>query len=132
MGVSNDEPSKVMMVGIELAKEIQEIKRALRPKPDMDMDKDKDKKGKGRLMKKGDAVAEVAAGEETPNTDAPSGAPAAKAPRQGGRWMVLRSTPPHPLGESSMPPDVYPAECREQDWRWKSVAMAGPERMPEE
>ena len=36
------------MVGTELAKEIQEIKRAWGPKPDKDKDKDKDKEGKGR------------------------------------------------------------------------------------
>ena len=65
--MSKDELSKLMMVGTELAKEIQEIKRAWRPKPD----KDKDKKGKGWWKKKGDAVAEVAAEEDTRTTDTP-------------------------------------------------------------
>ena len=40
--VSNDEVSKLMMVGTILAKEIQEIKRAWGPKPDKDKDKDKE------------------------------------------------------------------------------------------
>ena len=69
--VSNHELSKLMMVGTELAKKIQEIKRAWEPKPDKDKDKDKDKRGKGRRKKKGDAVNEVAADEDTPTTDAP-------------------------------------------------------------
>ena len=65
------EVSKV--VGTELAQEIQEIKRAWRPKPDKDKnkDKDKDKKGKGRWTKERDAVNRVAAGEDTQTTDAP-------------------------------------------------------------
>ena len=49
--VSKDKVSKLMMVGTEFAKEIQEIKRAWRPKPDKDKDKDKDKKGEGRWRK---------------------------------------------------------------------------------
>ena len=65
--VSKDELSKLMMVGTELPKEIQEIKRAWGPKPD----KDKDKKVKGRGRKKEDAVNEVAAEEDTPTTDEP-------------------------------------------------------------
>ena len=40
--VSKDELSKLMIVGTELAKEIQEIKKAWGPKPNKDKDKDKD------------------------------------------------------------------------------------------
>ena len=54
--VSKDELSKLMMVGKELAKEIQEIKRAWAPEQEKDKDRDKDKKGKGRWRKKGDGV----------------------------------------------------------------------------
>ena len=46
--MSKDELSKLMIIGPELAKEIQEINRAWGTKPDKDEDKDKDKKGKGR------------------------------------------------------------------------------------
>ena len=66
-----DELSKLMMVGTELAKEIQEIKRACGPRPDKDKDKDEDKKGKGRRRKQGDAVKDFSAEEDTPITDAP-------------------------------------------------------------
>ena len=68
--VTKDELSKLMSVGTESAKEIQEIKRSLVPKPD-DKNKDKDKKGKKGGKKKG--VNEVDAGETTPATtrDAP-------------------------------------------------------------
>ena len=51
--VSKDELSKLMMVGAELAKEIQEIKRAWKPEPDKDKDKDKHLKGKDPWRKKG-------------------------------------------------------------------------------
>ena len=71
MEVSKDELSKLMMVRTELAKGIEEIKRAWGPKPDKDKDKDKNKKGKSRWRKKGGAVNEVAAEEDTPTTDAP-------------------------------------------------------------
>ena len=71
MEVSKEEVSKLMMVGTELAKEIQEIKRAWGPKPDKDKDKDKDKRGKGWWRKKGDAVNDLAAEEDGPTTDAP-------------------------------------------------------------
>ena len=78
--VSKDELSKLMSVGTELAKEIQEIKRSRLPKSDdknkenkeNDKNKDKDKKGKKRGKKKG--VNEVDAEESTPTTtttDAP-------------------------------------------------------------
>ena len=77
--VSKDELSKLMSVGTELAKEIQEIKRSLLPKSDdknkenkeNDKNKDKDKKGKKGEKKKG--VNEVDVEESTPTTttDAP-------------------------------------------------------------
>ena len=77
--VTKDEPSKLMSVGTELAKEIQEIKRSWLPKSDdknkenkeNDKNKDKDKKGKKGGKKKG--VNEVDAEESTPTTttDAP-------------------------------------------------------------
>ena len=77
--VDKDELSKLMSVGTELAKEIQEIKRNWVPRSDNknkenkenDNDKDKDKKGRKRGKKKG--VNEVDAEESTPatTTDAP-------------------------------------------------------------
>ena len=68
--VTKDELSKLMSVGTELAKEIQEIKRSWVPKSD-DKNKDKDKKGKKGGKKKN--VNEVDAEESTPTTtsDAP-------------------------------------------------------------
>ena len=68
--VTKDELSKLMSVGTELAKEIQEIKRSWVPKSD-DKNKDKDKKGKKGGKKK--SVNEVDAKESTPATtgDAP-------------------------------------------------------------
>ena len=77
--VTKDELSKLMTVGTELAKEIQDIKRNWVPKSDdkskenkeNDKKKDKDKKGKKWGKKKG--VNEVDAEESTPTTttDAP-------------------------------------------------------------
>ena len=77
--VDKDELSKLMSVGTELAKEIQEIKRSWVPKSDdknkenkeNKENKDKDKKGKKGGKKKG--VNEVDAEERTPatTTDAP-------------------------------------------------------------
>ena len=77
--VTKDELSKLMSVGTELAKEIQEIKRSWLPKSDnknkenkeKDRNKDKDKKGKKGGKKK--SVNEVDAEESTPatTTDAP-------------------------------------------------------------
>ena len=78
--VSKDELCKLMLVGNELAKEIQEIKRSWLPKSDdknkenkeNDKNKDKDKKGKKGGKKKG--VNEFDAEESTPTTattDAP-------------------------------------------------------------
>ena len=70
--VTKDELSKLMSVGTELAKEIQEIKRSWVPKSDdknkenKEKDKDKDKKGKKGGKKKG--VNEVDAEESTPTT----------------------------------------------------------------
>ena len=63
--VIKDELSKLMSVGTELAKEIQEIKRSWVPKSH-DNNKDKDKKGKKGGKKKG--VNEVDAEESTPTT----------------------------------------------------------------
>ena len=77
--VDKDELSKLMSVGTELAKEIQEIKRNWVPRWDKknkknkenDKNKDKDEKGRKRGKKKG--VNEVDAEESTPTTttDAP-------------------------------------------------------------
>ena len=78
--VSKDELSKLMSVGTELAKEIQEIKRNWVPRSDNknkekkenDNDKDKDKKGRRRGKK--ESVNEVDAEDSTPTTtttDAP-------------------------------------------------------------
>ena len=75
--VDKDELSKLMSVGTELVKEIQEIKRNWVPRQDnknkekKKNDKDKDKKPRNRGKKKG--VNEVDAEENTPTstTDAP-------------------------------------------------------------
>ena len=77
--VDKDELSKLMSVGTELAKEIQEIKRNWVPRSDdknkennqNDQNKDKDKKPRNRGRNKG--VNEVDAKENTPTstTDAP-------------------------------------------------------------
>ena len=73
--VTKDELSKLMSVGTELAREIQEIKKSWVPKSDdknkENKEKDKDKKGKKGGKKKG--VNEVDAEESTPTTttDAP-------------------------------------------------------------
>ena len=74
-----DELSKLMSMGTELAKEIQEIKRNWVPRSDnknkenkeIDQNKDKDKKPRNRGKKKG--VNEVDAEENTPTstTDVP-------------------------------------------------------------
>ena len=79
MEVNKDELSKLMSVGTELGKEIQENKRNWVPRSDdknkknkeNDKNKDKDKKGKKGGKKKG--VNEVDAEESTPTTttDAP-------------------------------------------------------------
>ena len=63
--VTKEELSKLMSVGTELAKEIQEIKRSWAPKSD-DKNKDKDKKSKKGGKKK--SVNEVDAEESTPAT----------------------------------------------------------------
>ena len=73
--VTKDELSKLMSVGTELAKEIQEIKKSWVPKSDNknkeNKEKDKGKRGKKGGKKKG--VNEVDAEESTPTTttDAP-------------------------------------------------------------
>ena len=68
--VTNDELSKLMSAGTELANEIQEIKKSWVPKSD-DKNKDKHKKGKKGGKKK--SVNKVDAEESTPATtsDAP-------------------------------------------------------------
>ena len=72
MEVDKDKLSKLMSVGTELAKEIQEIKRNWVPRSDdknkenKENDKDKDKKGRKRGKRKG--VNEVDAEESTPIT----------------------------------------------------------------
>ena len=82
--VTKDELSKLMLVGTELAKEIQEIKKSWVPKSDdkkkENKEKDKDKKGRKEGKKKG--VNEVDAEDSTPTTTTEplSGAPAAKGP----------------------------------------------------
>ena len=78
--VDKDELSKLMSVGTELAKEIQEIKRNWVPRSDdknrenKENDKNKDKDKKGRRGRKKRGVNEVDAKESTPTTtttDAP-------------------------------------------------------------
>ena len=69
--VDKDELSKLMSVGTDLAKEIQEIKRNWVPRSDIknkenDQNKDNDKEGRKRGKKKG--VNEVDAEENTPPT----------------------------------------------------------------
>ena len=69
MEVDKDELSKLMSVGTQLAKEIQEIKRNWVPRSDdknKENDKNNDKKGRKRGKKKG--VNEVDAEENTPTT----------------------------------------------------------------
>ena len=83
MEVSKDELAKLMMVETELAKEIQELKRAWGPKPDRDKHKDKDKKGMGGWRQKGDAVNEVAAEEYSPTSDAPWLSSCSQGPQLG-------------------------------------------------
>ena len=77
--VSKDELSKLMSVGTELAKEIQEIKRNWVPRSDdknkenkeNDKDKDKDKNGKKGGKKKGVNKVDVEESTPTTTTDAP-------------------------------------------------------------
>ena len=79
MEVDKDEVSRLMSVGTQLAKEIQEIKRNWVPRSDNknkesnenDKNKDKDKKPRNRGRKKG--VNEVDAEESAPTStpDAP-------------------------------------------------------------
>ena len=72
--VDKDELSKLMSVGTELAKEIQEIKRNWVPRSDdknKENDKDKDKKGRKRGKKKGVNEVDVEESTSTTITDAP-------------------------------------------------------------
>ena len=68
--VTKDELFKLMSVGTELAKEIQEIKRAWVPKSD-DKNKDKEKKGKKGGKKKGVNEVDAEESTRTPRSDAP-------------------------------------------------------------
>ena len=103
MEVDKDELSKLMSVGTELAKEIQEIKRNWVPRSDNknkenkenDKNKDKDKKAKKGGKKKG--VSEVDAEESTPTTttDAPQQSPCSQGPqlRRSQDGVVGSATP---------------------------------------
>ena len=68
--VTKDELSKLMSVGTELAKEIQEIKRAWVPKSD-DKNKKKEKKGKKGGKKKGTNEVDAEESTPTPTSNAP-------------------------------------------------------------
>ena len=68
--VTKDELSKLMSVGTELAKEIQEIKRYSVPKSD-DKNKDKDRKGKKGGMKKSVNEADEEVSTPATTSDAP-------------------------------------------------------------
>ena len=70
MEVTKDELSKLMSVGTEWAKDIQEIKRSWAPKSD-DKNKDKDKKGKKGGKKKGVNEVDAEESTHTTTTDAP-------------------------------------------------------------
>ena len=98
--VTKDDFSKLMSVGTELAKEIQEIKRSWVPKSD-DKNKDKDKKGKKGGKKK--SVNEVDAEESTPTTtsDAPWRIPCRQGPGLGrSRDTVAGSATPSHSGDN--------------------------------
>ena len=82
--VSKDQLSKLMMVGTELAKEFQEIKRAWGPKPDKDNDKDNNKKGKGLWRRKGERGCR---GKGHPGHQRPSAEPLqARGPARAVAW----------------------------------------------
>ena len=68
--VTKDELSKLMSMGTELAKEIQEIKNALVPKSD-NKNKEKEKNGKKRGKEKGVNVVDAEESIPTPTSDAP-------------------------------------------------------------
>ena len=73
--VTKDELSKLMSVGTELAKEIQEIKRSWVPKSDdknkENKEKAKDKKGKKGGKKKSDNGVDAEESSAATTTDAP-------------------------------------------------------------
>ena len=103
--VTKDELSKLMSVGTELAKEIQEIKKSWVPKSDdknkENKEKDKDKKGKKGGKKKG--VNEVVVEESTPTTttDAPWRSPCSQGPQLGrSQDGVVGSARPSQLGDN--------------------------------
>ena len=107
--VDKDDLSKLMSVGTELAKEIQEIKRNWVPRSDNknkenkenDKNKDKDKKGRRGGRKQG--VNEVDAEESTPTTtttDAPWRSPCSQGPQLGrSQDGVVGSATPSPSGD---------------------------------
>ena len=96
MEVTKDELSKLMSVGTELAKEIQEIKRAWVPKSDK-KNKDKEKKGKKGGKKKGVNEVDAEEGTPTPTSDAPWRSPCSKGPQLGQSQdgFVGSATPSH-------------------------------------
>ena len=79
MEITKDELSKLMSVGTELAKEIQEIKRAWVPKSD-DKNKDKEKKGKKGERRRVSTRLKRRRVPLLPRATPLSGAPAAKGP----------------------------------------------------
>ena len=83
-------------MGTELAKEIQEIKRAWLPKSD-DKNKDKEKKGKKGGKKKGVNEADAEESTPTPTSDAPWQSPYSQGPQLGRsqNGVVGSATPSH-------------------------------------
>ena len=79
-GAFKDQLSKLILVGSQLPKEMQKIKRAWGPTQDTDKDEHRDKKGKGWWRKKGDGVNEVTVEESTPTNDAPQQSPCSQGP----------------------------------------------------
>ena len=80
--VTKDELSKLMSVGTELAKEIQEIKRPLVPKSD-EKNKDKERKGKKGGRKKGVNEVDAEKSIPTPTSDAAYRSPCSQGPQLG-------------------------------------------------
>ena len=126
--VDKDELSKLMSVGAELAKEIQEIKRNWVPRSDdknKENDRDKDKKGRKRGKKKG--VNEVDAEESTPTTttDAPKRGPCSQGPQLGrSQDGVVGSATPSQSGEDKHKGTAAGGSPVQHPKR-KTVAVAG-------
>ena len=98
--VTKDELSKLMSVGTELAKEIQEVKRNWVPKSD-DKNKDKDKKGKKGGKKKGVNKVDAEESTRTTTTDAPCRSPCSQGPQLGrSQDGVVGSARPSESGDS--------------------------------